>query len=63
MDERYQILKMHPAIDPFGQTGNYGLRWEELQREIFHPLIAEYYNPLKIKNFLKHGIDWTIGYR
>ena len=63
MDERYNDLKLHPAIDIFGKTGNYPLRWGEMQGEIFHQLLLDYYDPAIIKPILKHGRDSSKKYR
>lgn len=59
MDERLFDLKNNPAKDVFGKTGNYPLRWGEMQAEIFQKLLIEY-DESKISNMLKHGRDYSI---
>lgn len=62
MDEKFLLLKEHPAKDPFGTNDDYPLRWAELQGEIFHKLLIEKYDSLKIKNTLNSGISF-LNYR
>lgn len=58
MDERLSLLRCHPAKDVFGINPDYPLRWAELQGEIFHKLLVEKYDSLKIKNTLNSGITF-----
>lgn len=59
MDEKLSLLKEHPAKDPFGTNDDYPLRWAELQGEIFHKLLVEKYDSVKIKNTLNSGITFN----
>lgn len=40
------ILREHPAQDPFGRNLDYPVRWSELLGNIFHPLCLKYHDRL-----------------
>lgn len=60
MDEKLLALEKHPAPTSFGGP-NYPLRWAEIQGEIFHRTIMDFYdeNPRAFRNVLKSG--WIRG--
>ena len=58
MDDKLSLLQEHTAKHPFGTNDGYPLRWAELQGEIFHKLLVEKYDSVKIKNTLNSGITF-----
>lgn len=41
-----EVLRSHPAQDPFGRNIDYPVKWSGLLGSIFHPLCLKYYNKL-----------------
>lgn len=46
LDNFYEDVNAHPAIDPFGQGNGYPIPWLHLQGSIFHPLCLKYHNKM-----------------
>lgn len=55
MDARYDDLKKNPAVDAYGSSGGYPIKWTELQGDIFHRVIIDMYDAQAIKNCLESG--------
>lgn len=41
-----EVLRQHPAQDPFGRLGDYPIPWENILGEVFHPLCLKYHDKL-----------------
>ena len=41
-----EALKKHPAVDPFGKTYGYPVKWSWLLGAVFHPLCLKYHEKL-----------------
>lgn len=53
LEQYTELLKEHPATDPYGSNEDYPIPWANILGEIFHPLCLKYHDKLLVDNSLK----------